>query len=206
MRWPILHLVTRLPERCALWHDYHMATFLYFAYGSNLLSHRLIARCSSARIVSIAKCVDYSVNFTKLSHRDGSGKASLNKAIGAVAHGVVFEIERKERATLDWFEGAGLGYDRVDDLCVCLSDGKETLVSTYLGTDPRPDLRPFDWYLALILAGAAEHALDPTHTATLRASRFTPDPIACRETRLAAINALSAAGHHKWLDLLPGTD
>jgi gamma-glutamylcyclotransferase len=53
-----------------------MQTFFYFAYGSNLLSHRLLARCPSARVISIATTDDWTVKFTKPGG-DGSGKAGL---------------------------------------------------------------------------------------------------------------------------------
>ena len=52
-----------------------MNRFLYFAYGSNLLTRRLTDRCSSARYHATA-CIDnLAVEFCKESREDGYGKA-----------------------------------------------------------------------------------------------------------------------------------
>jgi gamma-glutamylcyclotransferase len=72
-----------------------MQTFFYFAYGSNLLSHRLLARCPSARVISIATTDDWTVQFTKPGG-DGSGKAGLVEQSGALHPGVVYEIASDE--------------------------------------------------------------------------------------------------------------
>lgn len=174
----------------------------YFAYGSNLLTPRLTARCPSARVLGRASLTGYRFGFFKRSHRDGSGKASLHPVEGAITQGMVFELDATEIAVLDRFEGAGLGYDRSDTAMVRLETGEETACVTYIASDPLEGLRPFDWYLALILAGAAEHGLAANHRAAIADTEFDPDPDPARETRLLAIEALYAAGHADWQVLL----
>ena len=74
-------------------------TFLYFAFGSNMLSNRLIARCPSAKLVGKAFVQDHALEFTKKSV-DGSGKATLIERTGVITPGVLFEIETAERDAL----------------------------------------------------------------------------------------------------------
>ncbi len=174
----------------------------YFAYGSNLLTQRLTARCPSARVVGRGVVAGYRFGFFKHSHRDGSGKAALLAEAGAVTHGVVFELAATEMDVLDRFEGVGLGYDRTDAVNVRLEDGSERSCTTYLASDPRDGLRPFDWYLALVLAGAAEHGLHRAHVDLIADTIFTPDPDERREGRRLAQKALEAAGHRDWQALL----
>ena len=67
-------------------------TFLYFGYGSNMLTERLRARCPGAKCVSTAEVIDYALEFSKPSV-DGSGKATLGHLEGRnqTSIGVVFE-------------------------------------------------------------------------------------------------------------------
>ena len=53
-------------------------TFLYFGYGSNMLTERLRARerCPSAKCIGIAEVTGYALEFSKPGE-DGSGKATL---------------------------------------------------------------------------------------------------------------------------------
>jgi gamma-glutamylcyclotransferase len=180
-----------------------MSRFHYFAYGSNLLTPRLTARCPSAKVIGRATATDYRFEFSKVSHRDGSAKATLRVAPGALTHGVVYEVDLAERDTLDRFEGVGLGYKRPDDIEFLFEDGGTVTGSTYIATDPQDGLRPFDWYLALILAGAREHALHASHVSAISMSQYDTDTDHTREGRIAAVAALEAAGHVDWLTLLP---
>ena len=57
-------------------------TFLYFSYGSNMLTERLRARCPSANCIGIATATGYALEFSK-SSVDGSGKATLRHLEGS---------------------------------------------------------------------------------------------------------------------------
>ena len=66
----------------------------------------------------------------------------------------MFTIEHREIENLDRVES---GYRREDRFEVRLAGAGDRLrVTTYIAPDVHrnPDLRPFDWYLALIVAGA----------------------------------------------------
>lgn len=176
-------------------------TCLYFAYGSNLLTQRLTARCPSARPLARATLGDHHVDFAKLSTVDGSGKATILPAPGHTAHGVLFRMHQDDLSTLDVIEGVGHGYHRLDRVEVRL-EGEMALASTYIASQPTGPIRPLDWYLALILAGGREHRLDEAILHRFRQQQFDPDTDHHRPGRLAAVSALDAAGHPDWQGLL----
>ncbi len=179
-------------------------SFAYFAYGSNMLPARLQARCSTARVIGTANAQRFALEFSKPS-KDGSGKATLvESAFGEVATpGVLFEIERTELHQLDRAEGAGYGYDREDGFRVTsASTGATLTATTYLASATDPGLEPFDWYLALVLAGSHHHALNDDHLRRLRAIDHVIDTDHNRKGRIEALKALSQHGyddHHSLL-------
>ena len=182
-----------------------MAVFLYFAFGSNMLTERLRARCPSAVRVGIAEATNFVLEFSKRS-KDESGKATLvaTDAQNSRSLGIVFEIDKAEQRALDKFEGQGRGYNADDSFAVrLLDDGTMVRTRTYLSAASRSDLRPYDWYLALIIAGAQEHALDREYVARLREVAYDVDSDKGRQTRRLAVAALALAGFPDYRTLLP---
>ena len=166
-----------------------------------MLSSRLIARCPSAKLIGPAWASGYLIDFSKRG-LDGSGKASLAKGWDdAQTPGVLYEIDMNERADLDRFESAGVGYDRMDNFIVD-ANNQTVSATTYIACNPEADLVPFDWYLALIIAGAMEHKLSAGHLAKLRQIPFMVDVDLRREARLAARDALAKHGYRDPLVLL----
>lgn len=160
-----------------------------------MLSSRITARCSSAKVIGIASVPSYVLEFSKKSI-DGSGKATLIHSAGDIkTPGVLFEIETGERETLDKFEGAGKGYDRLDEFRVIMSDEFVT-ATTYLASARQSDLIPFDWYLSLLVAGALEHELGNAHVDHLRKIACIPDQNKTRKSRLEAFKALANHGYN----------
>jgi gamma-glutamylcyclotransferase len=137
------------------------ASFLYFAYGSNMLSRRLRAadRAPSARPLAVARLSQHRLSFDKLSDRDGSGKCDAEHSgqLTDCVIGVVYRIDACEQVALDLVEGVGIGYRRCE--IEVDSDVARLRCRTYLATLKQPGLRPFDWYKALVVAGAREHGL-----------------------------------------------
>lgn len=134
-----------------------MSLFPYFAYGSNLLTGRLADRCPSARYHAVACVEDLAIEFSKEGREDGSGKATLVPSHGHRLYGVVYEVELGELEILNRIES---GYDLKHDFKVSRPDtGTPLTVKTYIAPEQgrKPGLKPFDWYLALIVAGAIEH-------------------------------------------------
>lgn len=179
-------------------------SFLYLAYGSNMLTARLRHRCPSARPVGTALISNHRIEFTKPS-LDQSGKATLIAADAQGTHtpGVLFEIGKSDRPRLDEAEGAGQGYDRHDEFDVVLTGTEEQIsATTYLATETKPHLMPYDWYLALVIAGAREHGLDSAHIERLGRSEYRIDSLSNRSGRTAAMKALAAHGYTDHLQLL----
>ena len=114
-------------------------SFLFFAYGSNMLTERVRERCPDARPLGAAIARGYVLSFSKRS-KDGSSKATL----------------------------------------LTTADGAKQ--------DARPEahdenLLPYDWYRALIVAGALEHELPESYVAALRDAVVRADPDAKRREK-----------------------
>lgn len=174
--------------------------FLYFAYGSNMLTARLHARCPSARPLAAAVMQNVSLSFCKRGH-DGSGKATLAPAAYGKdqVHGVLFEIADAERGRLDAAEGPG--YERqAHPVVVRAGDERVVRAQTYLARAEARDesLIPFDWYHALVLAGALEHRLPQLYVDGVRAVAAREDPKPDRGRRRSALSILQSAGFD-WL-------
>ena len=122
---------------------------------------------------------------------DGSGKATLWPGPGAVP-GVLYWLSDADLVTLDEFEGVGRGYAR-REIDIKTLDGPAR-ASAYIADQPVEGLLPFDWYMALIVAGARLQALPADHLAMLAAVPHQPDPDPDRPGRIAALQALAAHG------------
>jgi cation transport regulator ChaC len=165
-----------------------MTSFLYFAYGSNMLTARLRERCPGATPVGLAYAHGFSMEFWK-EGRDGSGKATLvaRTDTGACVHGVLYRIDIKERADLDLAEAR---YDRHSGFAVAAAhDGCIVHATTYIAPPQacNAGLRPFDWYVALIRAGAAEHGLDQRISTFFATIPVLSDPDQERAQRMFAL-------------------
>ena len=176
-------------------------TFYYFAFGSNMLTTRLQQRCRGALPVGRADAAHKVIEFSKPSI-DKSGKATLRHVSDKRTPGVVFKIPISELDQLDKCEG--VGYDRCDAFPVRLLDGGEFLkTTTYLAKSADSSLKPYDWYLALVIAGAYQHALGHDYIKELQRVESAPDPDHNRKTRSKAIEALTKAGFLDYLKLIP---
>ena len=177
-----------------------MTRFLYFAYGSNMLTERLTARCPSATPVGLAEAREHAVSYC-LGSSDGSAKAGIFKATGQTAYGVVFLIDSAERRFLDRAEGAPDIYSRIEIEVFSHATGHPADAVTYL---PHPDrtangLHPYAWYRALCAGGARQHGLPEPAIANLRVGPVQPMPAPARgkrawQGRLLAHQALTQAG------------
>ena len=162
---------------------------LYFAYGSNLLRARLQAaeRAPEAMCRGLALLRGHQLRFHKLG-ADGSGKADAfwTGSPRDELPGRLFEIPREQLEVLDRVEGVGFGYERVSvHVTSPDSRGLSLEAQTYraLSRAIDPDAVPFDWYLELVRAGAAEIGLPAAHQAALGARTFVVDPDDARRAR-----------------------
>lgn len=169
-----------------------MAVIQYFAYGSNMLTERLLTRCSSSKALGVARVDSYALAFCKRS-RDGSGKATLCPETERQAFGVVFDLNESELRNLDEAEGAGNGYDRIVDFQIRIEGLQEPQRAiTYLAPPSfiDQDLKPYDWYLKLVLAGARQHGLPLQYIGEIEAMPSITDPKPNRKLRLEALKLL----------------
>lgn len=134
----------------------------------------------------------FRLGFSKRS-RDGSGKAMLVTSDDpeAFVYGVLYNIDGGEIEALDRAEGRGNGYERLDDFEVCAGDDA-VRVTTYMADDSAIDsaLKPYDWYLALVVKGAEQHALPGGYIDGLRATISMLDSNTDRLTRKKAVEVL----------------
>jgi hypothetical protein len=149
----------------------------YFGYGSNMLTSRLQERVPSGDPVRTGTLRGYALRFHKRS-RDGSGKCNIvpSSDEDARVHGVVFDVSSADLRTLDEAEQRGRGYERRN----VVVRGAESAIEAfaYVAQPAYVDdaLLPYDWYHALVLAGAREHDLPSSYTAQVESVRSYPDP------------------------------
>jgi gamma-glutamylcyclotransferase (GGCT)/AIG2-like uncharacterized protein YtfP len=165
----------------------------YFAYGSNMLSEWLSARCPSATPRAVAFASGHRLSFAKQS-KYGSGKATIEQAPGARVYGVVSELPESELNKLDRAEGPG--YERTE-LNVHLEDSEDTVDAfTYVAKPMQVDqgLKPCDWYLDLIVAGAQQHGVPPNYIEDIEAMPSMIDPVPDQSGGREALKMLRRIG------------
>jgi gamma-glutamylcyclotransferase len=149
--------------------------FLYFAYGSNLLTQRLRARTASAIVMGWGILPDHALRW-HMASTDGSGKCDVveDAQVRDPVHGVVYRIDSAEKPLLDQAESLGVGYR---DEQVTVHMGSEPVrVWLYKALQVDADAVPYDWYHALVLGGAREHGLPADYLRALEAVRTRVDP------------------------------
>ncbi len=166
----------------------------YFAYGSNMLRERLLARVPDAAFQARAIVRGYKLRFHKES-TDQSGKCNIVRTDSAddVVHGVVFEIPENKLESLDRAEGVGHGYHHDRSVPVRLADDTEIETLTYVAdlNAINDALIPYLWYHRLVIAGAEQNQLPEDYIAGLRTVRASEDPIPDRHTKREAETALN---------------
>jgi gamma-glutamylcyclotransferase len=169
--------------------------FLYFGYGSNMLSVRLQRRTPSARMYATGHVTGRRLTFHKKSDdRSGKGDAEATGNDEDRVEGVLFWIDRAEKPALDDAEGLDRGYEEamVDVITANATVKALAYVASAGATDPAR--RPYHWYKRLVLAGAIEHGLPAATIAAIRAVASQDDPRPNRPRKLEAEEALAASG------------
>ncbi len=136
-------------------------------------------RISSANLVAVAALRGHQMRFHKKS-KDGSGKADAYRTDSPfdVVWGVVLKVNEEDKARLDTAEGLGHGYlERVVD--VTERSGRSYAASMYYADMQAIDssLRPYSWYLRLVLEGARAHNLPPEYIDSLEAVETSEDSV-----------------------------
>lgn len=147
----------------------------YFAYGSNMLTHRLRERVRSALPISAAVLRNHRLAWHKQGI-DGSGKCDIIEAAGndtRQVHGVLYEMDAEEQSRLDKAEQLGTGYAR-KSVKVATESGTY-LPFTYQALMKDQSLVPYRWYKQLVVAGAREHRLPADYINELRQANAVRD-------------------------------
>lgn len=156
----------------------------YLAYGSNLHPRRLAARIGRAELLGVAGLPGWELRFDKRGG-DGSAKANLHPAPGldCRAWAAVYAVDRRQAVLLDGFEGCGSGYETLDMTVVV--DRRRVRGRLYLAPSQwiASAMRPYDWYRALIVAGARYHGFDEGYIEAIRRVPSQADP----DTRRACV-------------------
>lgn len=142
---------------------------LYFAYGSNMSTHRLAARLGQARPLGRAQLAHFELAWNKPG-ADGSGKANVRPRVGAATWGVLFALEPREWPLLDGFEP---GYARESHV-VRDEAGRERSAQLYRWRRDAPNRAPTLEYLALVVAGAREHGIPTDEIARIESAERPP--------------------------------
>ena len=153
----------------------------YFAYGSNMLRQRLVARVGDVNEDGAARLEGYRLDFDKAG-MDGSGKCNISPSTNPDDHvwGVVFGMTWEQKLLLDAFEGPGYGLHDI-----ALSRGEDVVTAfAYRAHADQIDnrRRPFHWYRNLVLAGAVQYELPQAYIAGIRAVTTVIDPDTDRHT------------------------
>lgn len=147
---------------------------LYFAYGANLHPGWLRRRVRRAEVIGAAALTGHRIEFRKRG-RDGSGKSDACPT-GLASDRLPGALYRLSADDLQRLGAAEAGY-RLDEITVQAADGARAAVTWR--ADPAQHvegLPPWDWYLALLRAGAAIHGLPEAHRRWLETVVCAPDP------------------------------
>lgn len=156
---------------------------------------RIELRLGSCELLGVASLRGYALRFHKIG-RDGSGKCDAYHTGDSndSLYGVVYALSENQRDLLDELEGPGYASREVT---VRMRAGMSTAY-TYVAKSEHlePELRPFEWYKSIVVAGARAHALPPGYQERLMAVAAIPDPDAERHALHQAIldQAVHAVG------------
>lgn len=153
-------------------------TFLYFAYGSNLLIQRLHLKNPSAKFVDVAELKGYKLTFTSfgkdpLTLTWMGGAATVLKSRQSSVWGCVYSLEMEHMKSLDKQEGVGKGFYEFAQVEVINSNGKKYSCRTYyvpkhvIDRDTH-DSHPSPQYMDIILRGARQNQLPITYQDLLK--------------------------------------
>lgn len=141
---------------------------IIFSYGSNMNLNRLKERVPSAKKIDAGYVMEFDLKCIKRSV-DGSGKATLLSSANNIVWGVVFEIDDKDKSSLDKAEGLGSGYNEVM-VDVNINDNRKVKSQAYIADKEFIDskLLPYHWYKEFIITGAIENNLPKDHIEKLK--------------------------------------
>jgi gamma-glutamylcyclotransferase len=142
-----------------------------FAYGSNMNSEQVRARCTNAKLVAVAKLPDHQLAFYGNTPEWDGAEETVLPAPGNEVWGVIYELTPSDKEKLDdWqdalFDGSGAYFHspaKVTD-----QQGKEYSVLLYKKAKLGNPEKPSEEYLNFIVQGAVERGLPAAYVDQLR--------------------------------------
>ncbi|XP_067303997.1 gamma-glutamylcyclotransferase [Pseudorasbora parva] len=146
------------------------STFLYFAYGSNLLKERLQLKNPSATIHCVAKLKDYKLVFGNhkgvASQRWQGGVATIEQSSGDEVWGVVWRMNMSDLESLDRQENVKMGTYSPMEVSVSTNDQdlhcRTYIMNSCVYAPPSPQ------YLQVIVMGAEQNGLPEDYQEKLK--------------------------------------
>ncbi|KAK2723744.1 gamma-glutamylcyclotransferase-like [Artemia franciscana] len=138
-------------------------TFLYFAYGSNLLKERIHINNPSAKMKAVARLSGYQLDFNYFSSRWNGAVTTITKTPTDEVWGIVWEMDMEHRQTLNRQEGVHTSIYRPITVKVETREGETYVCRCYELIRPlEEDRRPSRVYKEVIIKGAIQNSL-PDH-------------------------------------------
>ena len=153
-----------------------MEPLWYFAYGSNLSRATFVERRGMTPLDSRRGRIDgYRLTFDLPVGPGERGVANLVADPGAATWGACYLLDAEACDRLDRTEGVHAGYYRRLVVAVTTDDGTRLTAFAYHGALTVLGRKPSARYLALLLAGAREHALPAEWISYLEALELAVD-------------------------------
>jgi hypothetical protein len=127
----------------------------YFAYGANIGTAVMYARCPAASFSCIARLREHRFVI------NSRGVATVVPEPGATVYGALWALTTADTGRLDAYEGVPFSYLR-NYLSVETERGLTADVLIYVATDCRPGV-PRPRYLKTVLAGMTERGLPQSY-------------------------------------------
>ncbi|CAB3240972.1 unnamed protein product [Arctia plantaginis] len=153
-------------------------TFLYFAYGSNLLKKRIHINNPSAQFLGSGRLDDHQLDFMKYSENWRGTSATIIPTKDSHVWGAIWRINNADMEALDRQEGVDTNWYFPKQVDVLISDGSKVNCRTYQQTINPPqrekgkelpeERRPCITYLDCIVKGAIECELPEYYVEELK--------------------------------------
>ncbi|XP_074842218.1 gamma-glutamylcyclotransferase [Carettochelys insculpta] len=148
------------------------ASFLYFAYGSNLLQERILLKNPSATFCAVANLQDFKLIFGyhegKITSYWHGGTATIVQSPGDEVWGVVWKMNASNMKSLDDQEGVEDGIYIPIEVNVHTQEGKVLTCRSYQLNDYVCGL-PSQQYKTVICMGAKQSGLPAAYQKKLEA-------------------------------------
>lgn len=163
------------------------ARIVYFAFGANVHPGWLRRRVPGAELLGTGTLPGHRLAFRKRG-RDGAGRSDACPDPAARLPGVLYALDAADFGSLG---AAGAGYRAAEVAIETAAGARRAVCWRADPAEVEEGLRPWDWYVALIRAGALLLGLPGEHVRWLESVPVAADP---DRERVALARAVIAAG------------